>query len=203
MEIELDNIKALWQKTNDSASFLNTDEIKAMLRNEGKGALDKLIKWERVCFWLVPVGILVFWGTLYMQSLLEHGFTKGLLWLGIIFSLYAIYSFVSCYYKYKFLKKIDMVNTDIITVSRFITKYKKFVILEYIAGFCWAVPFLFAMVLTIIGTKADIMLYVGLGVYSLVLLVIAFYIVKRYYFKHITTIQQSIKEIREFEQDEE
>jgi hypothetical protein len=199
--MELDNIKALWQKNNNSASFINPEEIKNMLRNEGEGALNKLIKWEKTCLRLMPLLTLSFWGILYMQSLVIYDFTVALIWLGIVVSLYAICSFISGFYKYKSLRKIDMVNMDIITVSNLITKYKKYVVYELIASFCWLIPVLIAIILIFLGTGESVWVYIGFTMYSITLIIIALYILKHFYFKKIKTIQQSVNEIRDFEKE--
>ncbi|MDR1056949.1 MAG: hypothetical protein LBL90_14320 [Prevotellaceae bacterium] len=200
--MELDKLKASWKETSKNDSFISPDEIKGMLRNKSNGALNKLIQWEKNCIWIIIVIMPFFLGILYMQSLLKNEFSSGLLWLGIAFSIYAVYSLFVVIYKYRYLKKIDMLKMDIITVSNMITKIKRFVIYDLIVSFCLLVPFVFFIITIMLGKDEEAWLYVLLTIYTIVLVVIAFFILKKYYFGRIKTIQRAIKEIKEFEAED-
>lgn len=198
--MELDTLKAIWKKSNKSEPFLRAEDIRQMLRNENNGALNKLIRWEkfsiRMIMFVVPFFLL--------STLLSSQFTinKNVIILNSLFIAYIIPSFFSQRYKIKYLKEIDMMSMDIVTVSERITKYRRYILNELIIGFIWAIPLIFLIVYLQLGTKASVGHYIFFAIYSIVLLIIAVIIHNRFYFKRINVIQRNIEEIKDFELEE-
>lgn len=199
---DLDILKNAWQKAHNDSNVLSEDNIRSILRDKNKSMLDKLIHMEKLFIWLTPLLILIFWGLMYVQSIAKGEFTCGLIWIGSIFTVYCIYVIISQIYKYNYLKKIDMINMSVITVSTLIAKYKRYTTYELIIGMCWAVPFVISIILVGIGTTAPTWTYIFFILYSITIFAIALYINNKLYFKRIKVIQQTLKEIEEFEKEE-
>jgi len=200
--MELDTLKELWVKSSKSGSFLNPEDIQNMLRNENQGALNKLIRLEKTFIFIAILIIPFFWATLYMHSLIKNEFSTGLVWLGIVFTAYVVYTFFMQCYKYKYLKSINMMSMNIIAVSKLITKYKKIVVYDLVVGFCWAIPFVCFLILVMLGKNESVGVYIFFAIYTILLFIVAIMLHRKYYFKRILSIQQTLKEIKEFQKDE-
>ena len=201
--MDLDDIKKIWQEIDSlkQQKLVSDDRIKKMLKNDGKSALDKLIKLAKLyVIIIIPLGMFI--------CLLSHKFFEA----GGLYPLCPLFMLLLCIamepleiYVYRLLKGIDFSTMTVKEVSSRILKYHNLVkkaeffgiILFIIYMAIWYVlyyklifgdeimwPFIIVM-----GS-----VYIG-GIISLPILY------KKLYYKNIHKINESLKELEEFEQE--
>ena len=201
--MELDEIKKIWNEIDllKEKQQVNENRIKDMLKNEGKTALAKLVRYGKFyVIAMIPLGILL--------CLLSYKFfqTGGyyIIW-PLLFFLFTILMEPFEIYLYRMLKGIDFASMPVKEVSERILKYQNivqkcqmygmifFVIylgiwyyLYYILNFgsriIW--PFIIFCVLLVIG-----------GLFAIPALY------KKLYFNNINQIKESLEELKEFEKE--
>lgn len=195
--MDIDNIKKVWQETTVVPSITDC-EIQQMLDNRGKSAFEKLLRYEKIgliiCFLCIPMSFLfkdVFLIIFYLCSIV----------LAVVWQIY----------KYRFLKKIDIVKMGILQISASINRYKKYLYKEIILGFIWA--FLFCLAWLYKKVDQDIskdflirenspLIIVGVFI-ALILFIFSFaYTLYRLlYLNNIKVLEKSIQEVEEFEKE--
>jgi uncharacterized membrane protein YagU involved in acid resistance len=110
-------------------------------------------------------------------------------------------------YKYRFLKRIDLANMGVLDISDKMTTYKKYLLMEFIAGVIWAVIFAL-MCYFLVFHKADILRYgedSGISIVYIAIMIIlpligAGLVYKFMYLSNIKKLEESIKEIEDFKE---
>ncbi len=174
-----------------------------MLANKNKGALNRIKQNEKVGYRMLP--LLVFAMILMSSSIvLRGGF--GMIW---ILMLIPIGAFLWHWGNYlcRFLDKIDMSRMSVTEVSKYILKYKIYLIRHTIIAAVflpvylgvWAYHFYIVQHPDVLpGTD----LKIALALYLLSALVLFFIIIWFRFFRHIRTIQKNLKELEEFTDEE-
>lgn len=191
--MDLDNIKKDWQEAS-LKSNINEEKITQMIDNKGQSAFNKLLKFERLGMIVLP--ILLFAAPIYKYT--------PVIILFVSFCLIAI-----CWqaYKYRFLKKVDILRMNIMEISRFYITYRKYVIGETIVCFAWLftiLPLLFYMTYEneVKSVEQD-------GVFFIIFSIIVFLLGLAlsilgcwfFYWRHVRTLGRSIKELEELEKE--
>lgn len=192
--MDLDNIKQTWSGFDQSPS-VEEYKIEQILKNEGRDALSRLIRYEKIFLWLllpcIGFGVMVF----YMHHL-----------TGIFFATSLIVAFLWQMHKIRHLKSIDILVMDVLSVSKNINQYRKYIYREIIVGTLFA-PIFFACYTffalpNVLSENYEGERIIFVFVFSLILYaVITFVIYKKLYINNIRFLQSSIKEVAEFEKN--
>jgi len=196
--MDLDKIKEVWKDT-DIKSSLSEDKICKMLGNKGKSALSRLIMYETISLCVLPF-------LTFLPFVYNHFFksTSYPLFSICLFVGFCVVAFFWEIFKLRLLKKIDPNNMDILLGSKYMTRYRKYVHYELIVGLCWLIVFTVTYSLTFTHHFSDtslifFILYIAFLLVVAILLIVFIY--RWAYSKNIRNIEQSIKEIEEFEKD--
>lgn len=199
--MDLDNLKKDWQATNPDVR-VDDDKIRQMLDNKGKSAFEKLLKVEKLFLKLL---------LLCIPFILIFYFVTSPL-VGILYAILVVVSFILQRYKISFLKKINILEMNLIEASLAIGRYRKIVYGEILVGAILAVAFLSIYSYTFVqkhyvaSAMEDSRFFVAYLVYILIISfvtlgVILYVIYSRYYFKNIRDIERSIAEAEEYQKD--
>lgn len=197
--MDLDNIKKSWQEAQVRLT-IDEDKIQKMLDNKGKGAFSALLKFDRLGFWLLIPCLLLGIIGIFCIHLLP----------GIFYSILVIGGLFWQRYKIQYLKGFDLSEMGILEVSKCITKYKKFIIYEILIGaIAIVVFFIFYTYFGLPEMFPKLNEIEDSGKFLLIMLItgiiataIFSYLLYRYmYLNNIKRIEKSIKEIEEFEYD--
>lgn len=191
--MDLDNIKKTWQET-DIKSSVGEDKILNMLNNKSKGALAKLIRFEIIFIWLlipcIAAGVLFYF---------MHQFT------GIFYFSLLLITFFWQLYKIRYLKSIDVTNIGILDASKKINNYRRFISFEIIIGAIYAVTFFVSYVFyalpAIIHKQMSFDELLVTFFIGIILIAIITYFLYKFIYKNIRSIKKSLKEIEDFEKD--
>jgi hypothetical protein len=192
--MDLDNIKKTWQETEIKPTIDN-EKIQKMISNEGRSALEKLLWYEKLGMWLMIPCLLVLLITWHIH---KSVFVMSVFIVigGLIWQIY----------KLSFLKKLDVVNMNILEISSHVNRYKTFVSRELIVGI--VVLFVFFVFYTFFTTKAteyssDVIMYMLVRfIITVSVGIIVVILAYRYiYQKNINRLEASVKEVQEFEKD--
>lgn len=199
--MDLDNLKKDWQATNPDVR-VDDDKIRQMLDNKGKSAFEKLLKVEKLFLKLL---------LLCIPFILIFYFVTSPL-VGILYAILVVVSFIWQRYKISFLKKINIIEMNLLKVSLAIGRYRKILYFEILVGTLCAIVFLLIYCYSFVkkdyiaSAIADSRFFAAYLVYILILLfvslgVILYAIYSQCYFKNIHEIERSIKEAEEYQKD--
>lgn len=193
--MDLDKLKKTWQETNITPK-LDESSIEKMLNNQGKGAIAALLHTEKLFFKLLIISCL-------LGCLLEFS-NRG---ISIFFICLLIPGSAWAIYKIKILKQMDPLGMGILEIAKSIAKFKKALIWEICAGIL-IVP-IFAITYVQFLLRPDSLSEEGFDLtkiamtigFIVIVAAICIPIYKNMYFKNIKTIEESIKEIKYFENE--
>lgn len=192
--MDLDNMKKTWQQTSIKPQ-LEEDKIQQMLDNKGKGALDKLLRTEKIFLWMAII-------ILPLACLLE--FSRP--FISLFFIAMLVPGCIWQIYKIRFLKKIDTLQMGIVEISAHINRYKKYLLWEITAAIPILIIFMLSYTIFLLHPKdysyeslrpAIIMATAGI----IITIVICIPIYLNLYLKNIRDIERSIQEIKYFEEE--
>lgn len=192
--MDLDNMKKTWQQTSIKPQ-LEEDKIQQMLDNKGKGALDKLLRTEKIFLWMAII-------ILPLACLLE--FSRP--FISLFFIAMLVPGCIWQIYKIRFLKKIDTLQMGIVEISAHINRYKKYLLWEITAAIPILIIFMLSYTIFLFHPKdysyeslrpAIIMATAGI----IITIVICIPIYLNLYLKNIRDIERSIQEIKYFEEE--
>jgi type III secretory pathway component EscU len=187
--MDLDNIKKDWEQVGVSAS-INEEKIKMMLNNKGQGAYANLLKYEKF----------------FLKTLLPC-FVLGIIfyfispYFSIAYSVLVIVSFFWQRYKIKYLEKTNFLEMDILEVSQRTNKYKSLLIKEILAGVILVFPLCGLYCYGAFYERSQQLFWISLSFMTIFVLAFCFIIYRVLYYRNIKYIEQSIKEVEEFEKD--
>jgi hypothetical protein len=199
--MELDEIKKNWAEMEALKEKLqiSDNKIKEMLKNEGKSALAKLIKVSK--FYIIsaiPLGLLF---CLCSYKFFEAG--GYYLILPLLFMLICQHIGGLEIYLYRLLKGIDFSNMSVRDVSEKILKYRNIIQKIQLYGTIGVILFLGTWMFFYYKLFFGSEIVWGFIIYMIVLLVggvcglqIFF---KKVYYKNIKKIQESLNELKVFE----
>lgn len=192
--MDLDNIKKTWQEAKLTPE-IESDKIRRMLDNRGQTAFSKLLKYE--IFGLIVASLCIPLSFIFKSPPICTFYLVSV----ILIILWQIY-------KYRFLRRIDFSNMSILDISQNMVRYKKFLLFELIVAIIWV--FIFALLsYLLVLHKADIDQYgedsIKTFIYIAILItlpIIAATLGYRFmYIKNINKLEDSIKEIEYFEDE--
>lgn len=198
--MDLDKIKTEWKQLDDT-SYINEDKIKKMVANKGKSALSKLIRLELIglIVAILCIGVPVLHNYVFTEKIGYTPFLKCFYWT------FCVIAFGWQFYKLNFLRKINLDKSDILTCSKQILRYRRFLTRELLGGIIIVIVFmamfgLNAILIVPAGMKVYFAVYIGFITLVGLLALLWFY--KATYKKYIKNIEQSLDEIKDFEEVE-
>lgn len=197
--MELDSLKKSWQEANIKPA-MDEDKIQYMINNQGHSAFSSLLKFEKI-------GIIAVTICLPLSLIFKE------IELVILYLVSVPIMIIWQIYKYKYLKKIDLTSMNILEVSKRITKYKKYLSIEFIIGLVWLIIFCLLFVfkalivdmanirhIAVEQIETSVIVLSIIGIFIL-LVITATLLFKFLYLNNIKRIQSAIKEIQDFEQE--
>ncbi len=197
--MELDTLKNAWQKV-EPATTMNNEQIKSMLQSSNNGALQRLLNWERIGIRLL-IGCLFMFSVVFVLQIVllsKNENSTSMLYIYVAYMVFALLSLPWQCYKVGFLKKIDVVNMSMVSLSKAIASYRRFIAYEMVIGLLFFSMFIPATLYYMLGTEEPIYVYVFFGVFFLGLLVGALLLYKHIYGSRIKQIRRNLKEAKEF-----
>jgi len=200
--MELDDIKKMWQEIDSlkEKQQINESRIKDMLKNEGKTALERLIKVANFYRFFPIVGGLIF-------CLLSYKFFEAggyYVVLPLAFLLFTILLVPHKYYWYYFLKEIDFSSMTVKEVSERILKYQnnvqKFQMYGTAGFFIFLGIWYYLYYHLIFGTEIIwwFIIYTAV-IYLAGGLILIPFLYRKLYYNNINRIKVSLEELKEFE----
>jgi len=202
--MELDEIKKMWQEIDalKEKQQINESRIKEMLKNEGKTALAKLIKIAKFyTIVTIPLGLLF---CLTSYRFFEAGGYYVI--VPLIFLLITLFLEPLQISKYHFLKEIDFSGMSVKEVLERILKYENFIQKWRIYGttgfFIFMGIWFYFYYKLLFGSE----IIWGFIIYDAVIyfaggLILIPFLYKKLYYNNINRIKESLKELREFEEE--
>ena len=201
--MELDEIKKIWNEIDLSREKQqdNDDGIKEMLKNEGKTALSKLLRYGKFStIAMIPLGLIF--------CLLSYQFFEAggyfIIW-PLLFLLICISMEPLEIYSYRLLKEIDFSSMSVKEVSERILKYQNIVrkceMYGIVIGLIYLGIWYYLYYKLIFGSE----IIWGFIIFMIAMcLIVGFSIpalYKKLYYNNINRIKESLKELKEFEEE--
>ncbi|NDV78174.1 hypothetical protein [Dysgonomonas sp. 511] len=189
--MDLDNIKKDWQGTNFKPT-IDEEKIIKMVDNKGQSALARILRYEKmgavVLLFCIPLGYGVF--SKYWEVL-------------AFYILSAILGLTWQVCKIGKLKKIDMLHQGITEISGDFYWYRKAMIKEFTIGLIWFVAFavIWGGFELVNNSEHFLSHWVVFVVTMSIGFLLVIWIYKKLYWNNMKKIEDSIKEVEEFEKD--
>ena len=193
--MDLDNLKKVWNENQTSLPSVSDDKLLSMLKGKGKTALYKLYIWELIsAIIFLPLAVFPFIESKFSAFLQYSKFCEYL------FCIFCVFGFFWQLYKIMILKRVDLKNNTIITSSKYICRYKLCINIEVFISLTFILVFM-AILLYSIQDIFPKEMYIIMFVWIVLMVILMWYIYKKFYRKQIKLIEQSIIEIQYFEKD--
>jgi len=201
--MDLEVLKKEWQNNEAFKREVNDSMIKEMIANRNKGAFERIKNYERQALRLVPICTLAF--VLMNMAVFLHGSTMGIVWVLLMIPIGAALWYWS-YWLCQFLNKIDMSRMSVTEISRYILKYKTYLV-RHTVGATVLMPLYMAVWLYYYWMAVDpefleTMQTSYFILYLLALVILLLVILWFRFFRHIRDIQKNLKELEQFEAEE-
>lgn len=197
--MELNQLKNTWKKVSEKETKANDAQILKLLKDSNQSALSRVISLETIAFkasFILPV-IFILINVLVYLMFPEFG--KGyVFYLSPLLVLYCVSLGIWQSFKLKYLKKIDIVNDGILSVSKFINKYRRLSVYEAVIGLVWLISFIYTMLVLVFPDYA-IFEYLLFGGFALILLILGFFFTRSMYKDTFGVIKRNLKEMKDFE----
>ena len=196
--MELDKLKKTWEKVSEIDSKPSDEQILNLLKSSNKSILNRIISIETIAFraaFILPV--LSLFVSLFYYFLIPKTGVKAF----YTFYMFLVFSgalLIWTSYKLKYLKKIDIMNSDILSISKYLNKYRDFYIFEGVMIIFLTILF---FVVFSIETSPDFAIFKVGGLF-IVIGVLAFYTTRYRYKTTIGKIKRNLEEMRAFENEE-
>jgi len=197
--MELDKLKNTWSKASEVDTKPSDEQILNLLKTSNKSILSKTISMEafalKSAFILTTIPLFV---SALIYILFPH-MVEAVIYIFSMIVMFLAALIVWTSIKLSYLKKIDIVNSGILSISKYINKYKSICIYESVISSICFILFLYIL-LTVIydSTLFEYLLFGGL---SFVLSALAFLYARHKYKGTIGAIERNLEEIRVFERE--
>ena len=186
--MEPDKLKNAWESEIDSKP--SDEQILNLLKSSNKSIWSGIVKHEKIGFIIALIFCPLFcW--------LFHEDDKMPLMLIAYFVVFPIWQL----FKWMYLKKIDMINSDILSISKYVNKYRDFCIYEGVMVIIWII-LLFVLLVMTPPSNFTIFKYFLSGVILLVVGVLTFFATRFRYRNTIGKIKRNLEEMKSFEKEE-
>lgn len=186
--MELDNIKSGWQNLKVK-SVIDEEKLQNIIRKRGQSAHGSLVRWEKF-------GLLIL--VLLIPICIAFLCTEKL-YIALYLTIPCVIGGVWQFYKFMYLKKIDLMNMPVTKVAPLVTNYRKFVQYEMCIGLVWFVGWMILMVIS--NNRENLYGIISAIIIGVLSILIMLYAYKKIYVNKIKSIDQSLDELREFEKE--
>ena len=201
--MDLNELKNAWASVDERLKgneMLNKRIIQGMLSDKSNKSLNKLVNTEIINIILLLL-VIPFWIWLFNFHLLGNLFSlKTLSLVGIAVSVFGI--ICGGYTLKKYLLKIDFsksIKDNMHYVNKFTIYYRKGKMINY---FCITPVFSLLGILVYYELEAPFYLWIFLFVILTIAIVTTYWIYKKIYDVNIQSIQKSLEELKELEEEE-
>ena len=201
--MDLDDIKKVWHEVESlrEQKQMSDERIKMMLKNEGKSALDKLTRLARIgTIILIPLGLFF---CLNSYRFFEAGGYYSICPLVMLF--FCIAGQPLEIYVYRLLKGINLSTMTVKEVSTRILKYQNIVKKAEFYGIIFFIIYMafwiFLYYKLVVGDEIIWGIIISTGVIYTAGLIAIPILYKKLYYNNINKINESLKELEEFEQE--
>jgi hypothetical protein len=199
--MELDEIKKMWQEidTLKEKQQINENRIKEMLKNEGKSALAKLLRYAKFyTIAIIPLGLFL---CLLSYKFFQAGGYYFICPLVLLFLCIATQPLEL--YLYRMLKGIDFSSMSVKEVSERILKYQDVIqkcqMYGIIVFFVYMSIWYYLYYKLVMGSEVFWPLIIFMIAMVLTGLIVIPILYRTLYFNNINRIKESLQELKEFE----
>lgn len=203
--MDLEKLKYEWKNNETFRKTIKDEMICEILANQNKGALNTIKRYEKEALTISPIYVLAF-ELINIPVILKGGL--GMIWSLALIPIGALLWYWS-YYLCKFLDKIDMANMNVTEVSKYILKYKQYLVRHTIGAVIFMPIYLFGALYFLYASKVEEHVTTQGFMNTIIIILILFsliifgIIIWHRYFKHVREIQNNLKELKEFEEEAE
>lgn len=197
--MDLDSLKKVWNETQIELPSVSDDKILSILKSKGKTALSKLFIWELVGIIVLLSLIIIPLINKKVLDIFDHS-KASMLFIGVFIALSCVWQA----YKILILKRANLANNSILTSSKYICRYKLCINIEVFISVIFISVFItlfFYPLLESISESKRYLLYAIIATWIIVTILLLYVVYKKFYQKQIQQIEDSIREIQEFEKD--
>ena len=205
MIMDLDEIKKTWQENVALKEKLSISDnrIKEMVKMEGKTTIGKLMLYSKLyIIFSIPMGLFF---CMCSYLFFQAGWPYTIVPLFFL-AVCALIVFPSEIYLYRLLKSIDFSTMTLKDVSAKILKYQQIIRRWEMGGILGFIVFLGIWMPLYYKLAFGNEIRWGFIIYMIVIFVLGLlaipYLYKKLYYKNISKVKESVKELEEFEQDE-
>jgi hypothetical protein len=191
--MELDKIKNTWEKVSEIDAKPSDEQILNLLKSSNKSIWSGIVIKEKIGF-IIGLIFCIFFCLLIPEF---GGDFHGFLELFVYVVLMTIWQL----FKWRYIKKIDIMNSDILSISKYVNKYRDFCIYEAVMVIIWII-LLFVLLIMTPPSNFTIFKYFLVGVIFLALGVLTFFTTRYRYKTTIGKIKRNLEEMRAFENEE-
>ena len=192
--MELDKLKNSWEKISEIDAKPCDEQILNLLKSSNKNIWHGIIKYEKIGFIIA----LIVSPLCYLPILI---FEEEFLYLSFMTLFFMTVMAIWQLLKWMYLRKIDIINSDILSTSKYVNKYRDFCIYEWIVIAIWLIIFYIIFFMTP-PSNFSINRYFLMGGLLLGIVPLAFIFARVRYEITIGKIKRNLKEIKAFETEE-
>ena len=190
--MELDKLKNTWEKVSEIDAKPNDEQILKLLKSSNKSIWNGIVKREKISFILATIfSILFCW-------LLQEGGNKVSLILITYFVVLPIWQL----FKWVYFRKIDVMNSDILSILKYANKYRNFCIYEWVIMIIWIILLLVLLPMKSSSDFSILLKYLMIGGFILVTGALAIFTTRYRYQTTIGKIKRNLEEMKAFEKEE-
>lgn len=196
--MDLDKLKETWQSAEIKSS-IDEDKIQRILNFRGQRAFNKIRLYEKSS--LIASATMIFVGILFIILSYSSVLNTEKIIVPIFITISSILIFIWNIYKIRFFNKIDIARMDVISISKSMNTYKKYLATEGIIAFAWTVAFA-AIFVSSLMFHLNWIKQIIFGVSICIFISLISYLAYKFTIKKdLKTIKKSIQEIEEIEKE--
>lgn len=200
--MDLEMLKKEWQNNAAFKKEVKDSMVKEMIANRNKGAFERIKNYEKQALRIIPVCVIAF--VLMNFSIFLHGNTFGIVWVLLMLPIGALLWYWS-YWLCGFLDKIDMSRMNVTEATRYILKYRTYLIRHTVGAVLLTPAYMgvwhYCYASANSSHFSELLTKEYYIVYLLILVVLLLVILWFRFFKHIRSIRDNLKELEQFEQE--
>lgn len=192
--MDLDKIKKSWGEASLKPE-IGDDKIEQMISHEGQSAFNKLFKYEKI-------------GTILIVFCVAISFVLHHPPVIIFYIVTCLLAFCWQLHKVRLFKKVDTLRMGVVEISRFYLTYRKYIIYELFFSIIWVIAMIglfgyfeyinnWSLDMENVGKHILIFALSFAFVFSIAILIIILY-----FWKNFEKLGRSVKEVKEFEEEE-
>jgi len=190
--MELDKLKNTWEKVSEIDAKPSDEQILNLLKSS-KNIWSRIIIKEKIGF-IIGLILCIFFCLLIPEL---GGDFRGFFEIFVCVVVMTIWQL----FKWRYIKKIDIMNSDILSISKYVNKYRDFCIFEGVMVIFWLI-LLFVLLIMNPPSNFTIFKYLMIGGFFLVAGVLAFFTTRFRYRNTIGIIKRNLEEMKSFEKEE-